>query len=450
MAGGGIGYCLRPIWWDFLRIIWRCRLPLAAAFVLGAIVSPPDAVAATAITERLRVPQRIATIIEGESLVNDATALVAYRFGIAALVTGSFSLAEAGVRFVIVGAGGVLIGLAVGWVASQVQRRLDDPPVQITISILTPFAAYLPAERVHVSGVLAVVTCGLYLGWRQPEIINSRMRLQAYPVWEMIVFLLNGLVFILIGLQLPEVVDGIRGERFSVGRIVWDAIMISGVVIAIRFVWVFTVTYLPRMLSRRLREKDPSPAWQQVTIVAWTGMRGVVSLAAALALPFTVKDDAPFPDRDLIIFFTFVVILVTLVIQGLSLPWLIRTLKVVDSGETEKEEREARLKANLAAMARLSELEEEKKYPTELFQRLRVEYEDRIRQLEACEPSESGPNHRLISSDYAQLQEEALRVERRTILHLRNERAINDNSLRSIQRDLDLAGSADWTTGNEI
>jgi len=146
------------------------------------------------------------------------------------------------------------------------------------------------------------VTCGLYLGWRQPEIINSRMRLQAFPVWEMIVFLLNGLVFILIGLQLPEVVEGIRGQRFSVGRIVWDAIMISGVVIVIRFVWVFTATYLPRMLSRRLRKKDPPPAWQWVTIVAWTGMRGVVSLAAALALPFTVKDDAPFPDRDLIIF----------------------------------------------------------------------------------------------------------------------------------------------------
>lgn len=415
------------------------QLPLAAAFVLGAIVSPPDAVAATAITERLRVPQRIATIIEGESLVNDATALVAYRFGIMALMTGTFSLAEAGLRFIIVGVGGVLIGLVVGWVASQVQRRLDDPPVQITISILTPFAAYLPAEQIHVSGVLAVVTCGVYLGWRAPEIINSRMRLQAYPVWEMIVFLLNGLVFILIGLQLPEVLEGIRGERFSVGRIVWDAIMISGVVIAIRFVWVFAVTYLPRMLSRRLREKDPSPQWQSVTIVAWTGMRGVVSLAAALALPFTIKDGAPFPDRDLIIFFTFVVILVTLVIQGLSLPWLIRRLKVVDNGETEKEEREARLKANLAAMARLSELEEDKKYPTELFQRLRVEYEDRIRQLEACDPSETAPNHGLFSSDYAHLQEEALRVERRTILHLRNERAINDNSLRSIQRDLDLA-----------
>jgi Na+/H+ antiporter len=415
------------------------QLPLAAAFVLGAIISPPDAVAATAITERLRVPQRIATVIEGESLVNDATALVAYRFGIAALMTGTFSLAEAGIRFVIVGVGGVLIGLAVGWLASQVQRRLDDPPVQITISILTPFAAYLPAEQIHVSGVLAVVTCGVYLGWWAPEIINSRMRLQAYPVWEMIVFLLNGLVFILIGLQLPEVVEGIRGQRFSVGRIVWDAIMISGVVIAIRFVWVFAATYLPRMLSRRVRQKDPNPAWQSVTIVAWTGMRGVVSLAAALALPFTVKDGAPFPDRDLIIFFTFVVILVTLVIQGLSLPWLIRRLKVVDGGETEQEERDARLKANLAAMARLTELEEDKKFPTELFQRLRVEYEDRIRQLEACEPSEGVQNRRLFSNEYARLQEEALRVERRTILHLRNERAINDHSLRRIQRDLDLA-----------
>jgi CPA1 family monovalent cation:H+ antiporter len=199
------------------------------------------------------------------------------------------------------------------------------------------------------------------------------------------------------------------------------------------------VTYLPRLVSKRLREKDPYPEWQSVTIVAWTGMRGVVSLAAALALPFTVKDDAPFPDRDLIIFFTFVVILVTLVIQGLSLPWLIRKLNVVDNGDGEKEERDARLKANLAAVARLAELEEDKKYPTELFQRLRVEYEDRVRQLEACEPTEDGHNPWLFSSEYARLQQEALRVERRTILHLRNERVINDHALRRIQRDLDLA-----------
>ncbi|HZQ48538.1 MAG TPA: Na+/H+ antiporter [Verrucomicrobiae bacterium] len=415
-------------------------LPLAAAFALGAIVSPPDAVAATAITERLRVPRRIVTILEDESLVNDAIALVAYRFAIAALMTGSFSLAQATFQFVIVAVGGVLIGLIIGWIAARVQRRLDDPPVQITLSLLTPFAAYLTSERLGVSGVLAVVTAGLYLGWRNPEIVNSRMRLQAGPVWEMIVFLLNGFVFILIGLQLPEVLQGISTKSGDIFRLTVDALLISLVVIVVRFAWVIAATYLPRLMSKRLREKDPFPPWQSVIIIAWTGMRGVVSLAAAIALPsFSLKTDTPVSGRSLIIFFTFVVIFVTLVLQGLSLPYLIRWLKVVDGGETEKEEREARLKANLAALERLAELEEDGKYPTELLQRLRAEYEDRIRQLEVPEPAETSGRRRLFSEDYTRLEQEALRVERQTILQLRNERVINDEALRRIQHDLDLA-----------
>lgn len=418
-------------------------LPLAGAFALGAIISPPDAVAATAITERLRVPQRIVTIIEGESLVNDATALVAFAFAVDAMNTGTFSLAQAGIRFVVVSVGGVLIGLGIGWLAAQAQRRLDDPPVQITISILTPYAAYLLADQLAVSGVLAVVSAGLFLGWRAPVIINSRMRLQAYPVWEMIVFLLNGLVFILIGLQLPEVLQLISSKVMPTGHLIAYAILISGLVIVVRFIWVFAAAYLPRWLSKSLRERDPYPGWRQVTIVAWTGMRGVVSLAAAMALPSMVRLDAPVAGRDLavdlIIFFTFAVILVTLVLQGLTLPLLIRALKVVDGGETEREEREARLKANLAAMARLAELEENKKFGTDLLQHLRVEYEDRVRQLETIEEHEEHPANRLFSSEYQDLQHDALQVERRTILQLRNERVINDHVLRRIQRDLDLA-----------
>ena len=418
-------------------------LPLAGAFILGAIISPPDAVAATAITERLRVPQRIVTIIEGESLVNDATALVALGFAIDALNTASFSLGLASARFVMVSVGGVLIGLVVGWLASEVHRRMDDPPVEITISLLTPFAAYLPALELGVSGILAVVTCGLYMGWRSPEISNSRLRLRLYPVWEMIVFLLNGLVFILIGLQLPEVLKGPQKASIPLWRITWDALLVSALVIVVRFVWVFAATYLPRVLSRPLRERDPSPAWQHVVIVAWTGMRGVVSLAAAMALPALIGENVAPGSRDLlidlIIFFTFVVILVTLVFQGLTLPLLIRSLNVVDTGETEQEEREARLKANLAAMARLVELEENQKFPVEMLQRLRVEYEDRVRQLEACDYTETDHTRHLFSADYQHLQEEALRVERRTILQLRNERAINDHALRRIQRDIDLA-----------
>jgi CPA1 family monovalent cation:H+ antiporter len=418
-------------------------MPLAGAFILGAIISPPDAVAATAITERLRVPQRIVTIIEGESLVNDATALVAFAFAVDAFNTGSFSLAHAGLRFVIVSLGGVLIGLAVGWIASQVQRRLDDPPVQITISILTPYAAFLGATRLDVSGVLAVVTAGLFLGWRSPEIINSRMRLQAYPVWEMITFLLNGVVFILIGLQLPEVLKVLSTKSLPVTHLISRGALISALVIVVRFIWVFTATYVPRWLSKSLRQRDPIPDWRHVTIVAWTGMRGVVSLAAAMALPSMIIDDPVGGGRDvtisLVIFFTFAVILATLVLQGLTLPLLIRALNVVDSGETEREERDARLKANLAAMARLVELEQKKKFSPELLQHLRVEYEDRVRQLETLGDADSSSTRQLFSKEYDQLQHNALQVERHTILQLRNERAINDHALRRIQRDLDLA-----------
>jgi len=412
-------------------------LPLAAGFVLGAIVSPPDAIAATAIVDRLRVPRRIVTILEGESLVNDATALVAYRFAVVAVTTGSFSLASAGGQFFIVGIGGMLIGLAVGWLAERFHKRVDDAPIEITVSLLTPFAAYLPAERLGVSGVLAVVTAGLYLGWRTPEITNFRTRLQGGPVWEMVEFLLNGFVFILIGLQLPEVLRALSANAIPLRQLVWYALVISLAVIFIRILWVFPATYLPRWLFKTIREKDPYPSWRHVTIVAWTGMRGVVSLAAALALPLTIQNGSPFPGRDLILFLTFIVILATLVVQGLSLPPLIRWLGIKDDGAAEKEEREARLKANQAALARLNEIAERDPAKADALQRLRIEYEDRIRQLESYENAD-GP-HRLFSSEYEHLSYEALQVERRIILRLRNESVISDEVLRRIQRDIDLA-----------
>jgi len=414
---------------------WLTGMPLAAGFVLGAIVSPPDAVAATAITERLRVPRRIVTILEGESLVNDATALVTYRFAVAAVLTGTFSLPQAALRFVIAAAGGIALGLLVGWIAGNIHKRLDDPPVQVTISLLTPFAAYLPADRLGLSGVLAVVVAGLYLGWRAPEIVTARMRLQSFPVWEMVVFLLNGVIFILIGLQLPEVVRHLSGQ--SIGRLSAQAALISVAVILIRILWVFPATYFPRMLSKTLRARAPYPHWKHVAIVAWTGMRGVVSLAAALALPLTLPNGAPFPGRDFILLFTFSVILATLVLQGLSLPPIIRWLNVVDDGLAEQEEREARLKANEAALARLNELAD-RADPTAL-ERLRGEYEDRIRQLEVCDPDPDSTKAHLYTDAYHKLLSEALAVERRTVIQLRNEQIINDAVLRRIQRDLDLA-----------
>jgi Na+/H+ antiporter len=412
-------------------------LPLAAGFVLGAIVSPPDAIAASAIAERLSVPRRIVAILEGESLVNDATALVAYRFAVAAVVTGFFSLTQATGQFVIVSAGGILLGVAVGWLAALFHCKVDDTPIEITVSLLTPFVAYLAAERLHVSGVLSVVTAGLFIGWRTPEITTSTTRLEGEPFWNMVEFLLNGFVFILIGLELPYSLRSLSG--YSLAQLVGYALFISVAVILIRILWVFPASYLPRLLFKSIRVRDPYPAWQHVAIVAWTGMRGVVSLAAALALPLTVSGGQPFPGRDLILFLTFCVILATLVLQGLSLPFLIRWLGIKDDRRREKEERHARLKANRAALARLNEVAERDTAKADALERLRIEYEDRIRQLESYEPeSADGPSH-LFSSEYEALSYEALKTESQTILQLRNESVINDEVLRSIQHDIDLA-----------
>lgn len=408
-------------------------LPWAAAFALGAIVSPPDAVAATAISKRLRLPRRIVTILEGESLVNDATALVAYRFAVAATIVGSsFSFGAASLRFLWVASGGVGFGLLVGWIASHVQRRLDDPPIQITISLLTPFAAYIPAERLHVSGVLAVVAAGLFLGWRSPRMLTSRTRLYAQIFWEIVVFLLNGLVFIMIGLQLRGILERLAGQSFA--TLLTQGILLSATAIVVRMLWVLSAAYL-----QSLRRREPSPPWQHAVIIGWTGMRGVVSLAAALAIPLTLADGSPFPGRDYILFATFCIIFATLVLQGLSLPALIRGLRVEDDGTAELEERTARIKANEAALAYLEELKGNAEIPPEVLARLRAGYDDRLRQLEACADCYGEGGSRPEAPLYQRLEQEALTVERRTIIRLRDEYVINDEVLRRIQRDLDLA-----------
>jgi CPA1 family monovalent cation:H+ antiporter len=275
-----------------------------------------------------------------------------------------------------------------------------------------------------------------------PELVTFKTRLQAGPVWEMVEFLLNGFVFILIGLQMQGVLHALSDEAIPVQRLVWYALLISLAVVVIRIVGVFPAAYLPRLLFKKIRQRDPYPSWRHVTIIAWTGMRGVVSLAAALAVPITLDGTdggTPFPGRDLILFLTFIVILATLVVQGLSLPLLIRWLGVKDDGSMEKEEREARLKANQAALARLNEIGEREPAKADALQRLRVEYEDHIRQVEGAEPESAGTPLRLFSSEFERLSHEALQVERRTILKLRNEDAIADEVLRRIQRDIDLA-----------
>lgn len=286
------------------------EMPWPAAFALGAIVSPTDAVAATAVIRRLSLPHRIEAILEGESLVNDATALVALQFAVAALITGSFSLGAAAGQFIIVSLGGIALGLLLGLAMRWVQSRLDDPPVQITLSLITPFVAYLLAERLHVSGVLAVVAVGIFLGWHVPLIVTARFRIQAFAFWEMVVFLLNGFVFIIIGLQLPAILHALRGT--STANLLDEALLVSATAVLVRICWVFPATYLPRFFLRRIRDHDPYPGWRNVVVVAWSGMRGVISLAAAFALPLTLSDSRAFPARNYILFFTS---------ASFSLPW---------------------------------------------------------------------------------------------------------------------------------
>jgi Na+/H+ antiporter len=419
-------------------------LPWAAAFALGAIVSPPDAVAATSVIRRLPVPHRIATILEGESLLNDATALVALQFAVAALMTGKFSVGQASLRFVWAAAGGIGLGLLVGSGIRWVHRHLDDPPVQITISLLTPFVAYLPAERLHASGVLAVVAAGIYLGWHSPLIVSARYRLQAFAFWEIVVFLLNGFIFTVIGLQLPGILRSLAGQ--SLFSLIGNALMVSAAVVLVRIAWVFPGAYLPFLLNKKVRLREPAPEWQNVAIIGWSGMRGVVSLAAAFALPYILPNGSPFPGRNYILFLTFSVILVTLVFQGLTLPVVIGRFCVRADGSTDEEERTARLKANQAALELIQRLRDNGDFSPETVDRLRAEYDERVEQLQLCADNPDDCRGEVATPQYQRLQREALDAERQTIIRLRNERVISDDALRRIQRDLDLAEAR--LTGN--
>lgn len=411
-------------------------LPWAAAFVLGAIVAPPDAVAATSIAQRLKLPRRIVTVLEGESLVNDATALVAYRVAIGAVLTGAFSWADAGLSFIVSAVGGVLIGLGVGILITPVFRRLlNDLPVYIAFTFLSGYGAYLLAETLGVSSVLAVVALGIFYAQPRFNTMTPELRLRATPVWEIVVFLLNGFIFILIGLQLRGILDRLVGV--SKMTLLWYASAICLALIIARIAWVFPGTYLPR-LPRKIRERDPFPPWQNATVVAWTGMRGIVSLAAALALPGTLENGQPFPERDLIIFLTFSVILATLVVQGLSLPLLIKFLKIKDDGGAEREEAKARWKAAYAGQQRLNELAEQNGDHPDLMEKLRHRYDARIQRFAARYRGEPDGDHEDHLDMHRQLEEELLKAEMQAVLHLRNQGVINDEVMRRVQYDLDL------------
>ena len=411
-------------------------IPLAVAFAFGAIVSPPDAVAATAIAEQIRLPKRIVTVLEGESLVNDATGLVTLRFALAAAASGSFSATHAAVEFAWVAAGGVGLGLAVAMVCERVFRLVKDDTLLTTVSLLVPYIAYLPAERLHVSGVLAAVTAGIYGGWKGPELLSASTRLNAVAVWGMLVFLVNCVLFILIGLELPEIVGKLT--QYSTGQLIAYGLLVSAAVILVRPVWVFPATWLPRLLSTRLRRRDPIPPWRHVLVVAWSGMRGVVSLAAALALPTTFSDGRPLPQRNLVIFLTFCVILSTLVFQGISLPFLVRWLGVKERRE-DKAERNARLKLAHAALAHLSKMAEQDPRSANALRQVTAHYQERIEDLNDELAAVLGwSDHREHWIATRRLRLKSLEAERRELIRLRRDHQVSEELMHQIERELDL------------
>jgi CPA1 family monovalent cation:H+ antiporter len=403
-----------------------------AAFVLGAIVGPTDPVSATATFSRIGAPARLRMLVEGEAMINDGTALVAYRTAAAVAVgTASFSFWGASLDFIVSAVGGVAVGLAAGWVIVQIRRRIDDIPVEITISLLSGFAGYVPAEAIGVSGVLAAVTTGIVLGWKAPYISTASMRLQGYAVWEILTFLLNALLFVLIGLQLPLILDGLSG--MPPGELLWWCVAVSLVVIVTRVIWSQSAVFVLRAIDRRESQRERRSTWQSRMIISWCGMRGSVSLAAALAL------DSDFPERNLILLLTFAVIFSTLVLQGLTLPALIRTLGVTDDGADAQEELIGRRAAAAAALGRLDELAVEEWTYDETIERMRKMYEYRTRRFAArAGETDDGDGIEHRSRKYQKAVRAVLDAQRAELVRLRNAGEISNEVMHRLERELDL------------
>jgi CPA1 family monovalent cation:H+ antiporter len=402
-----------------------------AAFALGAIVSPPDAVAAAAIFSRLRINRRTVVLLEGESLVNDATGLVAYKFAVAAVVTGAFSIGDATLEFLGVAAGGIAIGAVLGYGFIIVNRLIRDTMIEITLSILFAYAIYLIAEYAHTSGVLAVVTAGLMRGWHGPEVFSAHTRLQAATVWDTLIFLLNGFVFVLIGLELRTAFEGLIG--FTWWELILYSIAVSSVAVTVRVAWVFASSYLSRLVPKPLLGLEEPIDWRNTTIISWCGMRGIVSLAAALALPYVTETFIYFPHRDLIIFLTFVVILVSLVFQGLTLVPLIRWLRAGVTSEETEQEHLARLKIAFAAIEEIKRYAAEHHLPAESVEAVRKEYSARLKQERLVGLTAGG-----LDEETRRLRVAAVTAERRRLVKLHRERQIGDEVLRRIQHELDI------------
>jgi len=409
-------------------------IPWAAAFAFGAIVSPPDAVAATAILSRLNIPRRVVTVLEGESLVNDASALVLYKFAVAAVLTGTFSMLDASVQFAGAATGGIILGILTGLVFIMIHRHLGDVFIEVLTSLLVPYVAYVCAESVHASGVLAVVAAGLVRGRHTPVIVSAEMRILSRSMWNVMVFLLNTLVFVLIGVQLSDSVA--RLEGYSASRLIADGVLLSAVAIIVRFAWVYAALYLPRKLSASLGKSEAAPPEAEFFIMSWCGMRGIVSLAAALALPITLADRTPFPYRDVIIFFTFVIIAVTLVLQGLTLPVLIRKLHVGIDWSLREEQESARNAMSKAAIAAIDALAQQEGVAPALAGRISAEF---------AEKNAAGDADASVSENRAKLAQRlrhaAINAERQELIRIWLGNQISDDVLHEFEEELDYKES---------
>jgi CPA1 family monovalent cation:H+ antiporter len=415
---------------------WRVGL------VLGAVVAPTDAIAATSIAKRIGLPKRVVDILEGESLINDATALLALEFGIALLVgseTPTFTFGLLRLAYLI--AVGILVGLVIGEIVHFVEHRIDDGPIEIALSILTPYVAYLTAEGIHASGVLAVVASGLYLSRKSSHFFSPGVRLQVWAVWESLTFILNGLAFVLIGLQLPYVLGAIRDH--NLGTLVMYGALFSAFLILLRLIWMYPGVYVANLIRRRiLHQNEPLPGLRQIFVLGWTGMRGVISLAAAIALPQTFADGAPFVQRNMIIFLAFSVILVTLVLQGLTLPPLIRALGLAGDTLQHSEEKEARRAILEAALNYLNEIRDQAKPElVEVYDDLSQHYRSRLATLNEDGQAAGDGISPQFYNRYLEVSRKLLKVERQTAVRLRHERRISDELLRELERELDLSES---------
>jgi monovalent cation/hydrogen antiporter len=416
---------------------WLLGFSWAVGFVLGALVSPPDPVAPLAIARRMELPKRILVVLEGEGLANDATALILYRFAVTAVSLGAFSIGPAAGTFAFILIGEILWGIGVGWLMLRLRRWVDDPRVEIILSILTPFLAFWPPAHLGGSGVLATVTAGLYISWNGIELISAATRLQGIFFWNFLIYLIEGLVFLITGLQARTLMSGMAGGSLS--DLGLAALLVSIVVIVTRFVWIFPATYLPRWLIPAVRRKDPAPPWQWPFAIGYTGVRGIVSLAAALALPLATDNGEPFPHRALIIFLVFFVILVTLVGQGSMLPLLIRWLGLAHAGRRERHARRAQEtmawhKTTEAAIERLTQFAKERELPEDVVRPLRAYYRER---LSSVDHRDEEKHHRQIelSDEIALL---LIDTERQLINSLYRAGELEDDARRRMERALDL------------